>query len=158
MNLREIKIIPIFESVRAIDISDNEYFGPNYKKYISNSSLSLINPAQGGSPQIYHEGLSAHQKFSDSLVFGSAVHCLTLQPDDFILVESVNRPTAKAGLMADELFPIFCERGKIEFEDIVKASDKIDYYKGKMDDKKASTLLEKCNDYFSWRWRRNCIS
>ena len=153
MNLREIKIIPIFESVRAIDISDNEYFGPNYKKYISNSSLSLINPAQGGSPQIYYEGLSAHQKFSDSLVFGSAVHCLTLQPDDFVLVESVNRPTAKAGLMADELFPIFCERGKIEFEDIVKASDKIDYYKGKMDDKKASTLLEKCNDYF-WSRKR----
>ena len=54
MNVREIKIIPIFESVRAIDISDNEYFGPNYKKYISNSSLSLINPAQGGSPQIYY--------------------------------------------------------------------------------------------------------
>ena len=151
MNLREIKIIPIFESVRAIDISDNEYFGPNYKKYISNSSLSLINPAQGGSPQIYYEGLSAHQKFSDSLVFGSAVHCLTLQPDDFILVESVNRPTAKAGLMADELFPAFRKGEGISFENIVKASKKIDYYKDSMDEKKADALRSKISDYHSQR-------
>ena len=151
MNLREIKIIPIFESVRAIDISDNEYFGPNYKKYISNSSLSLINPAQGGSPQIYYEGLSAHQKFSDSLVFGSAVHCLTLQPDDFILVESVNRPTAKAGLMADEQFPAFRKGEGISFENIVKASKKIDYYKDSMDEKKADALRSKISDYHSQR-------
>ena len=151
MKLSEIKIIPIFESVRAIDISDNEYFGPNYKKYISNSSLSLINPAQGGSPQIYYEGLNAHQKFSDSLVFGSAVHCLTLQPNDFVLAENVNRPTAKAGLMADELFSAFRKGEGVSFENIVKASKKIDYYKDSMDEKKADILRSKISDYYSQR-------
>lgn len=148
MKLSDIKIIPILESIKALDISDQEYFSQEYKKYISNSSLSLINPEQGGSPQLYYEGLSAHPKYMDSMVFGNAVHCSVLQPDDFIVVDNVNRPTAKAGFMADELYPIFCKKGKVEFEDIVKASDKIDYYKGKIDDKKANALLEKCNSYF----------
>lgn len=148
MKLSEIKIIPIVESLQALDISDQEYFSSAYKKYISNSSLSLINPEQGGSPQLYYEGLSAHPKYMDSMVFGNAVHCSILQPDDFIVVDSVNRPTAKAGFMADELYPTFCKKGKVEFEDIVKASDKIGYYKDKMDDKKADALLDKCNSYF----------
>ena len=147
MNLSDIKLIPIIESVKAIDISDQEYFGSAYKKYISNSSLSLINPAQGGSPQLYYEGLSAHPKYMDSMIFGSAVHELVLQPNDFFLVESVNRPTAKAGFMADELYHLHKKGKTISFDDIVKASDKIEYYKGKMDDKKADALRAKYEDY-----------
>lgn len=151
MKLNDIKIIPILESIKVLDISDQEYFSQEYKKYISNSSLSLINPEQGGSPQLYYEGLSAHPKYMDSMVFGSAVHQLILQPDDFILIESVNRPTAKAGFMADELYPTFIKNGDITFEDIVKASDKIDYYKGKIDNKKADALKLKCKDYYLQR-------
>ena len=151
MKLSDIKIIPILESIKALDISDQEYFSQEYKKYISNSSLSLINPEQGGSPQLYYEGLSAHPKYMDSMVFGSAVHQLILQPDDFTLIENVNRPTAKAGFMADELYPIFIKNGDITFDDIIKASDKIDYYKGKMDDKKVDALRLKCKDYHSQR-------
>ena len=154
MNLSEfknIKIVPILESLTVLDISDEEYFSSEYKKYISNSSLSLINPEQGGSPQMYYEGLSAHQKYMDSMVFGSAVHQLVLQPNDFTLIESVDRPTAKAGFMADELYSNFIKFGIVTVDDIIKASDKINYYKGKMDDKKIEALREKFEPYHNQR-------
>lgn len=148
---RKIKIVPILESLTVLDISDEEYFGSEYKKYISNSSLSLINPSQGGSPQIYHEGLSAHQKYMESMVFGSAVHELVLQPNDFVLIETVDRPTSKAGFMADELYSNFIKSGIVTVDDIIKASDKIGYYKGKMDDKKIEALREKFEPYHKQR-------
>ena len=101
MRLSEIEIIPLLDTLQILDISDEEYFGPNYKEYISNSRLSYINPEQGGSYELYLEN---PKKESSSLLLGSAVHCLTLQPNDFLLVDTVDRPTAKAGLMADVLY------------------------------------------------------
>lgn len=147
MNLDSIKLTPIIDSLVLLDISDEEYFGDAYKDYISNSRLSLINPDQDGSPKDYFEGLRS--KYSDSLYFGSAVHSLVLQPDSFILINSVDRPTAKAGFMADELYS---KSGKVPTnEAIVAASNKIDYYKGKMDDKRIDELKTKCYNY--WRNR-----
>lgn len=151
MKLSEIKIIPITESLEIRDISDEIYFGPKYKRYISNSSLSLINPAQGGSPQMYKEGLGAHSKYSDSLYFGSAVHQLTLQSDDYFIVDSVNRPTAKAGFMADELYEEWLNTDKVSWDSVIKASEKIDYYKDKMDSRKFDALLDKIIPYFEER-------
>ena len=40
---------------------------------------------------------------SGSLLLGSAVHAEILQPGEFTIVGGVHRPTAKLGLMADEL-------------------------------------------------------
>lgn len=148
----DVKLIPVVDSIRFLNINDDEYFSNKFGGYISNSKLSLINPDQGGSPSIYKEGLSKHQKFSDSLIFGSAVHELILQPESFILVDTVNRPTAKAGLMADELF-LTLDKDNISTttEEIIKASDKIDYYKGKMDEDKITALLAKCKPYWEQR-------
>ena len=147
----DIKLIPIIESARFLNMTDDEYFSSKYGGYISNSKLSLINPAQGGSPQMYKEGLKEHQKFSDSLVFGSAVHELVLQPDLFELAEDVDRPTAKAGLMADELYKYKVD-DTISTEIIVSASNKIGYYKDKMDKDKIDTLLDKCTPYWEQRY------
>lgn len=144
--MNQIKIIPILESLRVLDISDEEYFSSEYRKYISNSSLSLINPKQGGSPQKYKEGLQP--RYSDSLHFGTAVHCLVLQPDDYEIVYEVNRPTAKAGFMADELYEEWLSLGRVTEDSILKASDKIDYYRGKMDSRKQAALLDKIIPYF----------
>lgn len=131
-------------------ISDETYFSEKYSNYISNSRLGLINPEQDNDPQAFFEGLSKHSKYSDALIFGSAVHCLTLQPDLFYLCFDVDRPTSKAGFMADELYNQF--RGEAPTDEaIIAASDKIDYYKGKMNEKRISELREKCNDY--WRTR-----
>lgn len=148
-DFESVSFAPLLDTLEVKDISDEEYFGDSYKDYISNSRLALINPEQDGSPEDFFEGLSKHNKYSDSLYFGSAVHQLVLQQNDFILIDSVDRPTAKTGFMADELYS---KSGKVPSnEDIIKASDKIDYYKGKMDEKKIEDLKTKCYNY--WRNR-----
>lgn len=149
--LKDIKIIPLIETIKFLEISDEEYFSEAYSDYISNSRLKLINPEQGGSPEAYLAGLGADGRYSDSLYFGSAVHELVLQPESFILVESVDRPTAKAGFMADELYPLFIANGVVTKDEIVVASDKISYYKGKMDEDKMDALRIKCENYYAQR-------
>ena len=67
----------------------------------------------------------------------SAVHELVLQPELFYLCFDVDRPTSKAGFMADELYNQFKGEDPTD-EAIIAASDKIDYYKGKMNEKRIS--------------------
>ncbi len=151
MNLDNIKITPLLDTLKLLDISDEEYFGDGYKDYISNSRLSLINPKQDGCPKDFFEGLSKHSKYSDALYFGSAVHEMVLQPEYFQVIDSVDRPTAKAGFMADELYK---KTGAVPSdEEIILASDKIDYYRGRMDSKKIEDLKSKCTNY----WRNRAI-
>lgn len=137
-------------SIKLLDISDEEYFGENYKDYISNSRLSLINPEQGGSIEQYKAGLG--NSFSDSLYFGSCIHCITLQENDFEIAGPRTRPTAKLGFMADILYPIFC-KGEVTEQDVIEASNKVDYYKGKMDSTKVTHVLTECEAY--WQGRRD---
>jgi len=114
-----ILIKPILESFRWEDMPDEEYFSEKYSDCISNSRLSLINPDQGGSPEKY----IANEHFtSDSFLLGSAVHAEILQPGEFNIIGGVNRPTAKLGLMADELFDCYPHMTP---DDIVEASNKI---------------------------------
>lgn len=151
---RNVKLIPLLDTIQLIEMSDEEYFSDKWAGYISNSKLALINPDQDGSPQIYKEGLSKHPKYSDSLVFGSAVHELVLQPKEFAVVNNVDRPTAKMGAMADELYKTFLSnKGVVSDRDIIAASDKIDYYKGKMDSIKIENVKDKCTNY--WWDRRD---
>lgn len=146
--------MPLLDTIQLIEMSDEEYFSDKWAGYISNSKLALINPDQDGSPQIYKEGLSKHPKYSDSLVFGSAVHELVLQPKEFAVVNNVDRPTAKMGAMADELYKTFLSnKGVVSDKDIIAASDKIDYYKGKMDSIKIENVKDKCINY--WWDRRD---
>lgn len=113
------------------DISDATYFGPKYKSYVSNSRLGLINPLQDGSPKAYFEGLSKHNKASDSLVSGSAVHGLVLQPESYVLCDSVDRPTAKLGYVADACYMLSDHTGKMVSEAVVsKCAKQFDYYSG----------------------------
>lgn len=149
MNLNKFKninIIPVLESLTLLDISDEEYFGEKYKDYISNSKLKLINPDEGGSPELYKKGLPF--SVSDSFLLGSCVHTNILQPNEFKVVYNVDRPTAKAGFMADELYFLFKDKGFVSYDDALAASNKIDYYKNKFDEVKFKSLIEKCNSYF----------
>lgn len=147
MKLSEIKITPILESIQLLDIPDEEYFSEKYAGYISNSRLKNIDPDEEGTPEKFFTEVP--RLYSDSLYFGSAVHELVLQPDAFYLVEDVDRPTAKAGYMADELYN---PSGVTPTDDeIIEASSKIGYYKDKMNDKRITELRSKCNAY--WRNR-----
>lgn len=160
--LKDIKITPLIETIKFLEISDEEYFGEKYTDYISNSRLRLINPEQDGSPAAYLAGVGSEGRYSDSLYFGSAVHELVLQPESFILVDSVNRPTAKAGFMADELYPAFIANSVVTADEVIAASDKIGYYKGKMDSDKMDALRIKCENYYAQRtayeWGSNYVA
>lgn len=137
-----ILLKPNLDSFTWADISDKEYFSSTYSDCISNSRLSLINPEQGGSP----EKFLANEHFtSDSFLLGSAVHAEVLQPGEFDIIGNVDRPTAKLGLMADELFKCY---PNVTTEDIIKASDKVNYYKGKMDEAKCQMVLDRCLPYW----------
>lgn len=149
--LNDIEIIPLLDTLRLQKIDDAEYFSAKYNGYISNSRLSLLNPEQDNDPKAFFEGLSEHNKYSDALIFGSAVHELVLQPERFVLVDSVNRPTAKAGFMADELYPLFKSNGVVTAYEVIAASNKIDYYKGRMNADKRDALRIKCEDYYAQR-------
>lgn len=152
MKLSEIKITPLLDTLHLEDVSDEEYFSEKFSNYISNSRLSLINPEQGGCPEDFF--VTRPVQRSDSLRFGSAVHTLVLQKDDFLLVDSVDAPTAKAHYMGEYLFDIMKKNGTTKPTDaeIIKASNVIDYYKDKMTDKKIKELRLKCNQYWLQRF------
>lgn len=140
MNLDNIKITPILDSIKLLNISDEEYFGNGYKDYISNSRLKLINPEQDGSPQDYFEGLSKHNIYSDSLLLGSAVHGIILQPESFRIIDGVDRPTAKCGYIADL---VYHKDGTFPTDDeLIEAATKIDYYKGNLSETKITKLCD----------------
>ena len=137
---------PIIESLEMLDIDDDTYF-KEYASYISNSRLSLINPEQDGNPDKY---LNNVHSFSSSLTLGSAVHQMVLQGDEFCIVDEVDRPTAKMGNMADYLYKYYLEGG-VSNEDVIAASNAINYYKGKMNDDKIVNVFEKCTKYWEDR-------
>lgn len=133
---KSIKLHPLIETAELKDIDDSTYFGKTYENYVSNSRLGLINPAQDGSPANYFQGFKSKKLFSDSLVLGSAVHELILQPDDYAVCEEINRPPAKLGYFADEYF----NRYKAKGEKLVSAE------------------IEELKDYFTTSSRRFFLS
>jgi len=78
------------------------------------------------------------------------VHELTLQPEFFELADDLGKPTAKLGAMADELYPVFV-KGKVTPEDVIEASNKVDYYKGKMTSDLINKVLISCKPYWEKR-------
>jgi hypothetical protein len=149
MRLEDIKLEPLLDTLRMEKIDDSIYFGsPVYKNRISNSRLGLLNPRQGGSPEKFFGGFKS--TFNPSFALGSAVHEQVLQPELFKLAEDTGKPTAKMGGMADELYDIYCQR-EITNDDIIKASDKIDYYKGKMTPERIAEVRTKCATYWETR-------
>lgn len=142
----KIKLQPIYESIQLLDISDDEYFSPKYAEYISNSKLGLINPEQNGNRQLYIEGFGS-QQVSDSLLFGSCIHQSILQPDDYEMIDNIDRPSAKMGFMADNIIS-FRDKGYSIYNSIIAASNKINYYKGKLTDSRFDEVVKKCYKYY----------
>lgn len=154
MQLSEIKLTPLLDTLQLVKISDAEYFSPKYGGYISNSRLGLLNPRQGGSPESFFTGFK-DEGFIPSLIIGSAVHELCLQPEYFELAPSLSKPTAKMGAMADELYSIWLEH-PIRVSDITEASNKVNYYKGKLTPERIKQVNEQCIPY--WKARKQLVS
>ena len=145
MNLKEYKIELLLETVNIKELSDEEYFSNDYSHYVSNSKLKLINPDEGGSPILFKTGLK--NEYNASFAYGTAVHQLILQPEEFILSDYQFKPSAKLGLFVDN-FIKYRNSGLSIYEAMLKASDKSDYYKGKLSDKKIRTAIEKGLRYY----------
>ena len=140
------------DTLRLEKIDDKIYFtSPVYKNRISNSRLGLLHPKQDGSPEKFFSGFKS--AFNPSFALGSAVHEQILQPDLFELAEDTGKPTAKMGGMADALYEIYCQR-EITDEDIIKASDSVEYYKGKMTADRIAEVRTKCANYWEVRSKR----
>lgn len=114
-----------FQDIKKLEISDEIYFGMT--DYVSNSQMSLINPAQGGTPSNYHRGFSGGKK--DAFIKGTAVHQLTLESDEYYLAKH-NRPNGKLGDVADAIIKHRRNNLSIE-ESILRALVDADFFKGK---------------------------
>lgn len=150
-----IKLELVPDSIEFLDMSDEKYFGEEYKNCISNSKLSLINPDQGGSKELYLQGFTGST--TPSLLLGSAVHSVVLQGNEFeINNEVVSRPPSKLGILADELYKVYKrKRIKNDFitdEEIIEAANKVDYYKNKMTRERIDNVLSKCQTYWDERY------
>lgn len=151
MQLSEIKLTPLLDTLQLLKISDAEYFSSKYSEYVSNSRLGLLNPQQGGSPESFFAGFK-DEGFNSSFQLGSAVHQLCLQPEYFELAPALGKPTAKLGVMADELYSVWLKH-PVKADDITKASDKINYYKGKLTTERIKQVNIQCIPY--WKARKN---
>lgn len=145
--LNQIKITPIIETLHLENISDDEYFSKKYSDYISNSRLGKL--VKEGA-EAFFKGF-VEQEYNPSFFFGSLLHQQYLQPESYEVIEGIFTPTAKARLMALELYN---PDGSTPTDDEIKAASyKIGYYKDKLTDNRITELRNKCNDF----WRDRCI-
>lgn len=142
--ISQIKIRPLIETLRLEDISDEIYFSEKFSSYISNSRLGLLK-TKGA--KAFFEGIKS--EYNSSFELGGNLHTLYLQPESYELIDSVFKPTAKAGLMADYLYN---PKGISPTDDDIKsASYKIGYYKDKLTTNRLNEFRNKSESY--WRDR-----
>lgn len=131
-----------FLNIDGGDIPDAEYFKiPG----ISNSKLKLINPDEGGSPELYLQGFSSN--YNSSLEVGTTVHTQLLQPQDFALSEYKGKPSGKCGYFIDLVYD-YRKKGLSLHEAMEKASQKADYYNGKLTSKIIKKVITIGLDYY----------
>ena len=142
--IKQIKITPILDSLKLEDIDDDTYFSLFKGEYISNSRLG----------KLVKEGVEAFFKNEDSpynpsFETGSLIHQQLLQPEEFEVISTVFKPTAKAGLMAEALYK---SDGTVPNDNEIKAQSYIiGYYKDKLTSNRIKEFREKAEPY--WRDR-----
>lgn len=142
--LKQIKITPLLDTLRLENIDDSEYFSKKYSNYISNSRLGIL---KSKGAKAFFEGIVS--EFNPSFNIGSWLHMMVLQPENFDFIEGIFTPTAKARLMALELYH---PDGTSPTDDEIKAASyKIGYYKDKLTTNRIAELREKSNSF--WRDR-----
>ena len=140
--MAEVSIV--LESIKLLKMSDDEYFSKKYSHYLSNSKLSLINPDEGGSSELFKAGYS--KEYSDSFALGSAVHAMLLQPE-YYEISPLTKPNSKLGLWAEEVFKLRKSGETLETSFLI-ASEKADYYKYKLNGNKLKTAIKKSLPFY----------
>lgn len=131
VDVTNVKLYMVQNSVRSLDISDEEYFSSKYGKYVSNSKLKYLNEAQGGNPESFFGDMKF--EYSPSLELGSAVHELVLQPDDFVLGPKIGLPKAKLGAAAKFAVARYLKGGIGIRDAVVFGCKRANYYVNQID-------------------------
>lgn len=151
VNLKDFTIIPDLNSLRRVDMSDEEYFSSKYKEYVSNSRLKLINPEEGGNPEKYHNP----PKFtSSSLSLGSVVHEQILQKDYYEMAPKLGRPNAKLGNCIDEIIKLR-QSGIGGYKAFELAMIKADYYARSINQTRFRDIIKRGLKYYFTRKKYN---
>lgn len=146
LDVKNVKIKPLIDTLRLQDISNEEYFSKKYSDYISNSRLGLL---KSKGAKAFFEGFKDDGTFNASFDFGDKLHKLVLQPEEYHLIDDVFKPTAKAGVVADYLYR---SDGSTPTDDDIKvASITCNYYKDKLTPSRLSDFRQKAESY--WRDR-----
>jgi hypothetical protein len=139
-----------FYDVSRIKISDEEYFKGTYKNHISNSRLSLINEAEGGSDQVF---VNPAQKSDEMRGFrlGSAIHQLFLESDKYTLSQ-MDIPSTSIAKIFNTIYALtHREEEPLNFEEALQISIKLhNYYKGDPGEKRLANLLDKGKSYYDY--------
>lgn len=144
--ISQIKIKPILDSLKLENISDEEYFSERYNNYISNSRLGKL---KKDGAKAFFEGFKDDGSYNQSFDFGGKLHQLCLQSESYELIDTVFKPTAKAGIVADYLYK---SDGTTPTDDDIKvASIKCNYYKDKLTSNRLLEFKQKAESY--WRDR-----
>lgn len=144
IKLSDFEIVPIMKSVHKEEISDAQYFGKSYSRYISNSRLKWINPDTEGSPELYQ---NPPKLTTSSLSIGSNVHEVLLQPEEFELAPLLGKPTAKLGAVIEEVYRLRRKGGIKLYDAIYNACNKVSYYINSID-RKIPFIIEKGIKYY----------
>lgn len=135
LKFSDFRIIPDIQSVHREIIDDGEYFSKKYSMFLSNSRLKWINPTEGGSPQLF---LNPPKLRLTALNLGTAIHASILTPDEYYIAEKIDKPSAKLGLVLDEIERLLKSRKQPfeSFDELIKtAAINVDYYSQKIDTK-----------------------
>ena len=143
----EIKLEPLLDTLKLVDIDDSVYFGAKYSNYVSNSKMKLINPDEGGSYDKYKAGFGP--AYSQSLLLGTCVHYAMLSPEEADIIES-SRPSAKLGFVIDEIYKLRRQNIPI-WKCIIIASNKVEYYKGKLTTGIVRKIIREGTSYYIQR-------
>lgn len=141
----DFEIIPVMKSVRKEEIDDKTYFSKKYSRYISNSRLRYIDPSRGGTPSQYKNPPTFT---SGSLVIGSAVHEVLLQPNEFEL-STLTRPSAKLGKVIEMVYELRRKGWKL-YDAIHEACNSVVYYVNSID-KKIPSIIKSGIEYYVTR-------
>lgn len=144
IQLKDIKLTPVLESAHRERLTDQEYFSKAYSHYVSNSRLGWIHPDKG-SPETYKKG--GDKLSTTSLNLGSAVHELFLQKDEFELGPSCDKPSAKLGMVLDQII-IYRRQGLTIIESIKKACIDIDYYTKSLSNFRIKSIISSGLKYY----------
>jgi len=149
----KIKLIPISVQ-RLVDIEDDDYFkGDKFKNFVSNSSMSLINPSQGGSPSKFITGFDK-KKPAGALELGTAVHRMLLEKGKFF-IDDIVKPTGKIAAVMEYYFALLHVPELTAEEAIKIACEQADYYKDRLTQTRIDNVLRDGKVYLDHLFDRN---